>query len=99
MTLKEHLLLPLFEKFIKDSYKGRRLKTDGTRIKIQSIQNYEYTIRYLKEYEAKFEIALRIKVFVSTNKRIFMAERKYWKSFYQAFTNFLYNKKIVSIIL
>jgi hypothetical protein len=53
MTAKEHLLLPLFDKFIKDSYKGRRLKADGTRIKAQTIQNYEYVIHYLKEYEAK----------------------------------------------
>lgn len=93
MTEKEHLLLPLFEKFIKDSYKGRRLKADGTRVKVQTIQNYEYVIHYLKEYETKFEIALRIKVFASTNKRIFLAERKYWKKFYHEFTNYLYSKK------
>jgi integrase len=93
MTTKEHLLLPLFDKFIKDSYKGRRLKADGTRIKAQTIQNYEYVIHYLKEYEAIFNTVLRIKVFASTNKRFFLAERKYWKKFYYEFTNFLYSKK------
>ena len=93
MISKDHLLLPLFEKFIKDSYKGRRLKADGTRVKEQTIQNYEYVICYIKEYETKFDIALRIKVFASTNKRIFLAERKYWKKFYHEFTNYLYSKK------
>jgi site-specific recombinase XerD len=93
MIAKEHLLLPLFERFVNDSYKGRRLKADGTRIKTQTIQNYEYVIQYLKEYELKFDIAIRIKVFISTNKRVFLAERKYWKKFYHEFTNYLYSKK------
>lgn len=93
MNSKEHLLLPLFERFIKDSYKGRRLKPDGARIKPQSITNYSYVLQYLKEYEEKQGTPLIIKVSSGTNKRAFLAEKKYWKKFYFEFTNYLYTKK------
>jgi integrase len=93
MTEKEQLVLPLFEKFLKDSYKGKRLKADGTKIKTQTIDNYNYVLKYLQEYETKFDTKLRIKIFSAANKRTFLAERKYWKKFYHEFTNYLYSKK------
>jgi site-specific recombinase XerD len=93
MTTKEHLVLPLFEKFLRDSYKGKRLKADGTKIKVQTINNYDYVYKYLLEYETKFDIKLRVKVFSIANKRMFLAEHKYWKKFYHEFTNYLYGKK------
>jgi integrase len=93
MTTKEYALLPLFEKFIQYSYKGKRLKPDGNRIKPQTVDNYQYVLRYLREYETEYGIELRIKVINSSNKRIFIAERNYWKKFYLQFTNFLYQRK------
>ena len=51
MPTKDHLLVPLFERFIKESYLGKRAKPDGSRIKKQSIRNYEYVLEYLKGYE------------------------------------------------
>jgi len=93
MTSKEYALLPLFEKFISYSYKGKRLKPDGNRIKPQTIDNYYYVLRYLREYEVEYNVVLRIKVINSQNKRNFIAERNYWKKFYLQFTNFMYQKK------
>ncbi len=93
MTTKEYLLIPLFEQFIKDSYKGKRLKADGNKIKPQTVNNYNYVLRYLQEYQAKEQTLLRIKVFKGENKRTFASERKYWKKFYLQFTGFLYTKK------
>lgn len=93
MATKDYLLIPLFEKFIKYSYSGRRLKADGSRVKHQTVDNYAYVLRYLKEYELKHEVVLRIKVMRSYNKRIIIAERNYWKKFYKQFTDFLYNDK------
>ncbi len=93
MTAKEYALLPLFEKFLKDSSKGKRLKADGTKIKKQTINNYQYVSKYLHEYETQFNTTLRIKIFSANNKRTFLTERNYWKKFYFEFTNFLYNKK------
>ena len=68
MIAKEYALLPLFEKFLKDSHKGKRLKADGTKIKIQTIINYQYVLKYLQQYEAKFTTMLRIKIFSANNK-------------------------------
>ena len=93
MITKEHLLVPLFEKFIQYSYKGKRLKPDGNRIKPQTVDNYIYVLRYLQEYEAAFDTVLRIKVSGSQNKRVFITERNYWKKFYLQFTHFLYQQK------
>ena len=93
MTTKEYALVPLFEKFIKYSYKGKRLKPDGNRIKPQTVDNYVYVLRYLQEYQEKYETVLRIKVMNSHNRRMLLAERNYWKKFYLQFTGFLYHKK------
>lgn len=93
MATKEYPLVPLFEKFINYSYKGKRLKPDGNRLKPQTVDNYNYVLRYLQEYEAEFDIMLRIKAITSHNKRVFIGESNYWKKFYLQFTNFLYQKK------
>lgn len=93
MQTKEHALVALFEKFIKYSYNGKRLKPDGNRIKPQTVNNYNYVLRYLQEYELEYGTPLRIKVINSQNQRIFIAERNYWKKFYLQFTNFMYHKK------
>lgn len=93
MTTKEYALVPLFEKFINYSYKGKRLKPDGNRIKPQTVDNYVYVLRYLQEYQETYKIVLRIKMIRSNNRRLLLAERNYWKKFYLQFTNFLYHKK------
>ncbi len=92
MATKEFPLVPLFEKFIKDSYRGKRLKPDGTRIKPQTIENYKYVLRYLSEYEHYNETKLRIKTISASNKRQVILESKYWKNFYFNFTGFLYKE-------
>ena len=93
MAMKEMNLIPLFEKFIKDSLKGKRLKPDGSRIKAQTIRNYEYVLSYLKEYETFNRELLRIRIIPLQNKKLLLSEKKYWKSFYLGFTGYLYNKK------
>ncbi len=93
MAIKDYEFVPLFEKFIKYSYSGKRVKADGNKIKPQTVDNYMYVLRYLKEYEDKYEMILRIKIMSGYNKRIFIAERNYWKKFYTQFTDFLYNSK------
>ena len=93
MTSKEYDFIVLFEKFIKDSYKGKRLKPDGNKIKSQTVDNYNYVLIYLQEYQIKYLTVLRIRVFNGNNKRIFLQERNYWKKFYFHFTDFLYTQK------
>jgi integrase len=93
MSGKEYAMVPLFEKFISHSYNGKRLKPDGNRIKPQTVNNYNYVLRYLQEYEKDYDMVLRIKIINRENKRLFMTERNYWKKFYLQFTNFMYQKK------
>lgn len=93
MSTKEYALVPLFEKFVKYSYKGKRLKPDGNRIKPQTLDNYVYVLRYLKEYQEIHQTILRIKVIKGQNRFLLLAERNYWKKFYMQFTTFLYQQK------
>ena len=93
MIAKERLLLPLFQQFITESYKGKRLKADGSKIKPQTIANHEYVLRYLRDYEIKTDRPLRIKVIRGINQRAFAAEKNYWRKFYDGFTNYLYKDK------
>ena len=93
MLTKEYELIPLFKKFISYSYKGKRLKPDGSRIKPQTVNNYNYVLHYLQDYEVEYETVLRIKLINGNNKRLFTTERNYWRKFYQQFTQFMYHKK------
>lgn len=92
MKTKEYLLLPLFQNFIADSLKGKRLKPDGTRIKPQTIKNYEYCYQYLQRFENETGHYIRIKIYSGNNQRLFLSEKGYWKKFYQNFSTFLYKK-------
>ena len=93
MKLKERSLLPLFEQFLQDNAKGRRLKADGSRIKPQTVKNYGYVLKLLQEFETDQNVSLRVLTNPGKNKRIVLAEKKYWKKFYTSFTDFLYIKK------
>lgn len=93
MQQKEHIVIPLFKKFLNACSKGKRLKPDGSRIKSQTVINYGYALKYLQEYETKTGIVLRIKKLSGNNQRAFIAEKKYWRTFYQTFTDFLYTTK------
>jgi hypothetical protein len=53
MLNKEHMIIPLFQQFVKDSYRGKRLKPDGSRIKKQIVDNYAYVLCYLDEFETR----------------------------------------------
>lgn len=93
MSNKEYLVVPLFQQFIKASYKGNRVKPDGSRIKKQTVDNYGYVLRYLQEFEIVQGEPVRIRVIKGENKRLFNSERNYWRKFYERFTHFLYHKK------
>lgn len=92
-TTKEYPLIPLFERYIRDSYNGKRLKTDGNRIKRQTVDNYVYVLNYLNDYQVVMGQKLQIKVMVTRDRKLLITERNYWKKFYLGFTNFLYTKK------
>ena len=85
-------LLPLFNKFIKDTETGRRLKKNGTRITTDSIQNYKSVRVNLERFIEKEQFDWRISDVAKLNKREYASEKNYWKNFYHAFTAYLYSK-------
>lgn len=85
--------LPLFQKFITDSYKGKRLKRNGTKIKAQSVYNYISCQKLLVEFSEKKKFPLFIYQVKGHNKREHILLRKYYNSFYKSFTQYLYKEK------
>lgn len=86
-------LLPLFENFINDTAKGRRLKPNGQKIKPQSVNNYRYTCKLLQEFSTVKKIELRIKPVNKLTQRQLQAEKNYWKKFYRQFADWIYRDK------
>lgn len=91
--LKQHALLPLFQKFITSCKTGKRLKKDGSRIKPQTIVNYVHCQKLIVDYTIEMEIELIIYEVRGNNKREHIMLKKYWGDFYRQFTEYLYNKK------
>ncbi len=91
--VKEHLFVPLFETFIKETANGKRRKLNGERIKPQTVENYTYILKILIDYELYCGAPLRIKTNIRNNVRMLLQERNYWKSFYRKFSDFLYYHK------
>jgi integrase len=81
----------LFEKFISDSKKGKRLQPNGKRISEGTIQNYAYTQRLLERFCLEKNFGLRIREERRLNSREIETERNYWKKFYRRFTDYLYS--------
>jgi len=91
--LKEHTLLPLFQKFITHCRNGKRLNKNGTRIKPQTILNYEYCYKLLADYSNDKEVSLILYEIRGNNKREHNRLKRHWSGFYKTFTNYLYHEK------
>ena len=91
-TLNDQLILNLLDDFIKDSSSGKRLKKNGTRIGDSTVDTYRYFKRVfvLFNEEVNFELKLYIIDNLTQTEKVRAAN--YWRKFYTAFTNFMYNK-------
>ncbi len=83
-------LLPLFDKFIAESKNGKRRKINGEKLKKGSIRNYEQARKLLHKYIIGNEYEWRVCEVHKLTKREFISEKRYWKSFYNNFTNYMY---------
>jgi integrase len=82
----------LYEKFINDSKKGKRLQPNGKRISVGTANNYYYTYLLLKRFCEEKHFDLRIRPARRLNKRELITEKNYWKKFYKRFTDYLYDE-------
>jgi integrase len=81
----------LYEKFIRDSWTGRRLQPNGKRISAGTVDNYRYTLLLLQRFCTARSFELRIRPVRKLPAREIIAERNFWKKFYQQFTAYLYD--------
>lgn len=89
-TKKELPFFSLFNRFIQESKKGRRLQPNGKKIGDGTIKNYGYTLKTLEQFCAIKSFPLRIKQERYLNQRDAEKEKNYWKKFYTRFTDYLY---------
>jgi integrase len=88
---KELSLFHLYEKFINDSLRGKRLQPNGKRLAAGTIKNYNYTLQLLKNFSGNKNFELRIRPARYLNKKQAQVEKNYWRKFYKRFTDYLYN--------
>jgi site-specific recombinase XerD len=89
----EMCFFQLFNRFIKDTRKGKRLRKDGKRISAGTVKNYESVLKLLNEFDSKYDYGLRVKDVKRFNKPVYQKELKYWTRFYKRFMDFLYSTK------
>ena len=87
---KELPFLDLYERFINDSKKGKRLQPNGKKIGTGTIDNYVYTLNLLQSFSREKRFFLRFRPVHYLNKRETGVEKNYWKKFYKRFTDYLY---------
>ena len=87
----EYDFLKLYEQFLKQTLKGYRLQKSGKRIKVSSSQPYVYMKKLLEDFSEKKTFKLRLRSVNKLGKREIEAEKKYWKTFYKSFTDYLYD--------
>ncbi len=90
---RDVLMAPLFEKFIKETRRGKRRKPNGERMKIGTVKNYEEVLKKLKAFEAYKGVPIRIKVNIKNNRREILQERDYWKRFYNDYSDYLFKHR------
>ncbi|MBK8659361.1 MAG: tyrosine-type recombinase/integrase [Bacteroidetes bacterium] len=93
MAIKEYELLPYFARYIRDTEKGRRTKTNGEKITPQTIRLYRITYGLLALFAEQGNIPLRFYDYNRLNKRERLAELKYWRRFETLFIKWLFTAR------
>lgn len=84
--------IDLFQEFINDSRTGKRLRKNGEKIKIGTINTYRYTLNNLKIFQNQSGAAIKLHEFIDLNQKQRLREKRRWKEFYNDFIEFLYAK-------
>ena len=87
---KTFSVLKLFEKFIRDMRKGKRLQPNGRRISPGAIENYTYTLLVLKKFCISRGFYLRLYTISKMSGVELIKERNYWRIFYKKFADYMY---------
>ncbi len=85
----------LYEQFIKDTAKGKRLQKNGKIVKHKTLNKYKALLRNLILFEEKYGKTILINTAYKYSKQSFEREKKFYNKFYLKFTEFLYKKGCV----
>jgi integrase len=83
----------LLDKFIIESKKGIRLRTNGKRMGKDSIQNYQTFKRLLLDFERDEGFKIKLYRVNKLDEEELKLISKYWKTFFVSFTNYLYKTR------
>lgn len=83
----------LYARFIKESSKGKRLKKDGSRIRLATIENYLYTQKLINDFIEKTGFELQVPVVSNLTNKEKENAKKYYKKFFKEFCDYLYFEK------
>jgi len=89
-TRQQHDFFKLFDRFLIETEKGKRLQKNGRRVRNSSLEPYLYLRKLLFDFSVKKEFPLHISSIGSLKKREIQTEKKFWARFYAEFTNYLY---------
>lgn len=83
----------LYARLIKDTTKGVRVKSDGSKIRVSTLDNYVRTQKVLADFLT--DTGFEFKLYLTTNLTPKEKEqaKKYYKKFFKEFTDYMYAHK------
>ena len=91
LKIKSFDFFQLYDRFINDSVKGKRLQPNGKKVSAGTIVSYKCTRGLLVKFVKNSSFELRINQVKKFTTRQLHAEKNYWSKFYKHFTNYLHN--------
>lgn len=88
---KHYDFLKLLDNFIKDTKTGKRKQAGGKKIRNSSSEQYIWLRKSLYDFSIQKNFPLHISNLNKIKKRELNTEEKYWKKFYDKFTDYLYD--------
>lgn len=89
----------LYNRFINDSRRGKRLQPNGKKLSEGTVDNYAYTLALLQKFCVEKQFELRMRPMRKLNSRDVEVEKNYWRKFYKKFTDWLYLDKVFLITM
>ncbi|MCK6649160.1 MAG: hypothetical protein L6Q66_05865 [Bacteroidia bacterium] len=86
----QHDFFRLYDRFIKETQKGKRVQKNGKRVRASSIEPYIWLRKLLWDFSQEKKFPLYIYHVSNLKKRELSGVKKYWENFYKQFTDYLY---------
>ncbi|MBI3518091.1 MAG: tyrosine-type recombinase/integrase [Bacteroidetes bacterium] len=82
-----------YAKLIKDTTKGVRIKSDGSRIRLSTIDNYVRTQKVFADFLADTGFDFKLYIITNLTPKEKEQAKKYYKKFFKEFTDYMYMQK------